>query len=172
MWFKSDVLSTVESAMKERSWRYARVDKDTALTGVVMDGGSALITIHNDENRRTLLVLMHPTRDAVPIMAMIGARLPVLRVHANAGHSDTQVAQVCAALLEQNYQSLLGNLERNASDGEVRLRISVPYRDASITSQQVNWCVDIGVASLAVAVKKIEEIVGGGASAAAPLEEV
>jgi hypothetical protein len=100
-------------------------------------------------------------------------RGPFLRVHTGAGHTDTQVAQVCAALMDFNYGLLLGSLERDANDGEVRLRIAIPYRDASPTAEQVNWCIDIGIGSLLEAMTKIDEIVGKGvAGSVAPVTEI
>lgn len=173
MWFKSDVMSAVETAMKKRDWKYARVDDNTVVTGVNTNAGSQFIGIRNDEQRKTLVFVMNPITGAASFMqAVIGGRMPFLRVHVAGGHSQSQVAQVCEALLEQNYGMLLGTLERDPGDGEVRLRVAVPYRDTSITSEQVHWCLDVGIASLAAAVMKIEEILGKGAGAAAPLEEV
>ena len=171
MWFKSDVMSAVETAMKQRAWKYARVDRETVLTAVTVGAGAVFIQIRNDEARRTLLFLMGPTKGAgAMVQAVMSGMVPFLRVHVKAGHSEAHVAQVCEALLALNYRSLLGNLERDDTDGEVRLRVAVPYRDTAVTAEQVNWCVDIGVGSLSVAVTKIEEILGREVET--PLEEV
>jgi hypothetical protein len=170
MWFKSDVMSVVESALKKRSWKYARTGEDSLLTGVGSPAGSVLMSIHNEEARKTLLFLMNPTTGEPSMHAVMAGVPPYLRIHAKAGHSGAQVAQVCELIADFNYDLLLGSVERDASDGQVRLRVTLPYRDASVTVEQVSWCIDVGAATLFTALGKIQEVLG--ATSAQPIMEI
>jgi hypothetical protein len=171
MEFRHDPMSVVEGALKERNWRYMRSSAGGILTGVGEDGRSVTIAIMNDEERKTLLFQMHPTvgREASLLSGIMSGRPPFMRVHVTAGITAAQVAHVCEMLLDRNSQMLLGSFDRNASSGELRLRIALPYRDGPVTMEQVSWCVDIGAQSTYMVMLEIEKITGRGS---VQLEEV
>jgi hypothetical protein len=92
------------------------------------------------------------------LQAVAGGHQPFVCIHPTAGHTTDQVAQVCELLLEQNFQLALGSFERDHVDGEIRFRIALPYCNSYITSEQVIWCLEIGVASTEVGMQKIETV--------------
>jgi hypothetical protein len=162
MWFKHDPMNTVELAMKKHGWKYHRMDSRTILTGFGAPGHTHLVGIRHEEDKQTLLFLFHPSRSSADILkAVITGQQPFIRVHPAAGHTAEQVAQVCELLLQLNFEMALGSFERDQSDGEIRFRIALPYRDTSLTAEQVSWCLELGLASAAIGMQKIDAILHG-----------
>ena len=165
MWLfgKHDPMNVVEDALKGRDWKYARVDANTILTGVQTASGRVyFIIIRHEDGKRTVLFLFNPLiRGAADaLQALAGGRPPFLRVHTNEGHSSQQVAEVCQSLMHKNYQIVLGCFERDERDGEIRFRIAIPYRDTSLTVEQVNWCIDIATGTMEAVMSEIEKMIG------------
>jgi len=48
--------------------------------------------------------------------------------------------EVLSAMMAINYQLLLGNFERDISDGEIRFRLAVPLEDNDFTYEQFQRC--------------------------------
>jgi len=162
---KKNQMGVVEQALKRMGWRYIRVDDDAILTGVGLPSGyHTLILIRNDEARRTMLFLFNlsSSTDIDQMMrGMLSGHPPIMMVHPARGHTEEQVAEVCELLMYWNYRIILGNFERDQSDGEIRFRIAFPYRDSTLTVDQVIWCVSIGCSILNEAVPEIEKVIGG-----------
>lgn len=162
---KGDPMDVVEQALQARPWRYTRIDAQTVISGVTTPSGRHyLIAVRHEVERRTLLFLTNPVKgpaDGIP--ALVAGRAPLFFVHPSAGHTADQVARVCEALMDENYRLLLGCHERDQSDGEIRYRIALPYRDTAITIEQVNWCVDVGVGTMEVMMGKLDGILAGAA---------
>jgi hypothetical protein len=155
-------LKVVEEALRRRKVKYQRMSDDLVLSGFLLDDVTYMLAIRSDLERKTLIFLVNPTRSPENKLQTIGAGSdPMLRVHTAAGQTEEQVNRVCELLLHTNYEMLLGNLERDRSDGEIRFRVALPYRDKDVSVEQVDWCVDIAVASCARAVGQILEIIGG-----------
>jgi hypothetical protein len=165
-WFRHDPMDTVEKALKNRGWKYQRVDSKTVLSGFALQQYTCFVGIQHEEERKTLVFLFHPARTPMEVFqAVTAGGHPFVRVHTSMGHSEEQVAQVCALLLHENHSMLLGSFERDEADGEIRFRVALPYRDVHVTVEQVNWCVEIGVFALDSGMQKIQAILGGKAIA-------
>lgn len=161
MFFNKDPLNVVEDALKRRGIRYVRVSRDTILIGFGSQDANFLILVTHEDTRKTLVFMLSPLREPIGALQAIAAGgMPVMRVHASAGHSASQVAKVCEYLLDTNYRMLLGSLERDASDGEIRLRIAFPYRDSMPTEEQVGWCLEIGMSSLLRVTGELSQLLG------------
>jgi len=155
--FSGDALSVVEKALSGRAWKYKK-ENDAMIQTAVGSKRDYFIVIRVEKERKTALFHFAPLdRDD-----------KLLRVHAALGHSREQVDGVCQLIAHLNFRALLGSLERDFTDGEMRFRISVPYRDGSLTVDQANWCLDVGVGYLDSVIPKIERFLGGRLS----LEEV
>ncbi len=169
MLFKTDPLDTIEGALKKRNWRYLRLDEETIMTGVALAPTKVYsLSVRHDPERKTVVFLCSPLNSPLDALkAIASGRPPVMRVHPDAGHAQGQVAAVCNCLLNLNYGMLLGNFERDETDGEIRFRVAVPYRDARLSSEQACWCIDVTMLSIEHGMQKIEEILSGGAGALA-----
>lgn len=148
--FSGDALSVIEKALAGRGWKYKK-ESDGAIQTGISSKRDYFIVVHAEKERKTAVFLFVPLdRDD-----------KLLRVHVAHGHSREQVAGVCEIITHLNFSALLGCLARDFSDGELRFRIAVPYRDTSLTVDQVNWCLDVGVGYLDSVVPKIERYLGG-----------
>jgi len=157
--FTKDPIGVVEQALKQRGWKYHKPDPLAILTGV-KSRRSHLILVRHDAERKTLLFLFAPTdRNDAP-----------LHVHSSRGHSQEQIGGVSEILAHRNFTMLLGSFERDATDGELRYRIAIPYRDTNLSTQQAQWCIDIGIGSLDRMIPKIEDFLSGKLSLEEALE--
>ena len=139
---KKDVLEVAEAALKARDWKYSRMNERTILTGCRAGAASLLIVIKNEPGKRALLVMGNAiVGNTDPLASLSAGSLPLLRVHSGAGHSAQQVAKACDHLLRRNYEFAVGAFERDPSDGEIRFRIGLPYRDGMPTEEQIEWCI-------------------------------
>jgi hypothetical protein len=160
---KSDPLGGAEAALSERGWKFSRLDADFIVTGFAISGAKVLIQIRNEPRKRALLILANPlVGNLDPIAALQAGTLPFLRIHAAAGHSSEQVARACEHLLRRNYEISIGAFERDPSDGETRFRVALPYRDALATQEQVAWCVETTVHSMAELLSDLSDLVRSG----------
>lgn len=161
LFFNKDPLNVVEESLKRRDLKYARLGREALVVGIGGSDGHFLIVITNEESKKTLLFMISPLREAIGTLQAIGAGgIPVMRVHASAGHSPELVARVCEYLLGKNYQLALGSLERDASDGEIRMRVAFPYRDSMPTEEQVGWCLEIGISTTIAAMHELNGLLG------------
>lgn len=159
---KKDVLEVVEARLKAQDWKYTRADERTILTGFRAGAGAVLIQFRNEPGKRALLLMANALPSAGNVFAAMEAgRLPVLCVHTKAGYSEQQVQRVCESLLARNYRYAVGGFERDPSDGEIRFRIGLPYRDSLPTEDQIEWC--LGAAAEAMA-ELMRDLGSGGAS--------
>lgn len=161
MFFSKDPLSVAEEALKKRGLKYLRANPTTILTGFGMPDGQVMITLRHDVDKKTLLFLFNPIKDRMQAMeSLMSGRPPFLCVHASAGHSPEQIARVCEHLLNANYSMVLGSLERDHSDGEIRLRVALPYRDNPPTPDQIGWCLEIGTVSAMTNLIELKQLLG------------
>jgi hypothetical protein len=138
---KKDALEATELALKSIDWKYSRRDDRTIITGFKSGSIAVVIAIRNETDKRALLVMGNALMGVANPMTMLGSgELKLLRVHTAAGHSAQQVSKVCEYLLSRNYELAVGAFERDPSDGEIRFRIGLPYRDAPPTEEQMKWC--------------------------------
>jgi len=135
-------MASVEQALTQRGWKYGRLSNESILTGVGASGRRVAITIWHDRERQTLALIFNvvPADDAIARGAFCA--------HASRGWSPEALARVCQLLAHRNYHILLGRWGRDSADGEIRLTTALPYRDASVTPGQINWCIDSGVAEV------------------------
>jgi hypothetical protein len=170
MFFKSDPLEVVEGVFKKRNWKSTRMDDQTILTGVGLSPARVfLLSIRHEPERKTVVFLCNFLHGPAQAMQAVAAgQPPVLRVHRDAGYTSQQVSGVCELLLHLNFEMLLGSFERDNADGEIRFRVSLPYRDIRLSSEQVNWCIDIITISLDNGMRKMEELLGWKAAGAQP----
>jgi hypothetical protein len=175
MWFggKSDPMGVVENALKARSWKYVRSDDATVMTGVHLPSGWFCgIAARNEAARKTVLFIFSPIKESeAAVQAMSAGRIPFFKLHPAAGHTAEQVAGACALLMFRNYRMLLGNFERDHTDGEVRFRVALPYRDTTLTLDQVHWCMEIALESLVVTLPRLEGFLNGSLSLEAAMGE-
>ena len=159
---KGDPMDAVEEAMKRRGWRYERMDKQTIVTGVTTARNNRyFILIRHEEDRRTVLFLFTPVSDESG-GGMLGRVGPGLRgIHTSGGYTSEQVSQACQLLMHHNYRILLGNFERDNSDGEVRYRIAIPYRDSTFTAEQVNWAIDAAIPTMDTYLERVDSFLKG-----------
>lgn len=164
---KKDPLDVVESRLKAQGWKYARVDERTIVTGFRAGTGGVLLHFRNEAGKRVLLLMANGLPDAASAFAALEAgRPPVLCVHTKVGYSEPQVQRLCENLLERNYRFAVGGFERDPSDGEVRFRIGLPYRDSLPTEEQIEWC----IAATAEAMSELLRDLAGQAAGKAGLE--
>lgn len=159
MWFKtkSSPLDAVEQALQKREWKFYRVDEKTVLTGVATSlERSYMIGIRHEPERRSVVLLFNRVLGKAGV-AEAAANRPYFRVHSSAGHDRATVAEVDELLMDRNFTTLLGNFERDRSDGEIRFRITLPYRDAPLTADQVNWCIDVAVPTIDSTLVEVEQ---------------
>lgn len=162
---KKDVLAVVEAALTARDWKYQKADDQTILTGFRAGSTTAVILFRNELGKKALLVMAHLlTGGDNPLAAMASGRLPFMRVHTNSGYSEQQVAKVCEYLLRKNYEFAIGAFERDPSDGEIRFRIGIPYRDGEITAEQIEWCVAMMADALAQLARELGDAGGARSS--------
>ena len=155
---KSNPMDTCERSLKERGWKYQRSDANTIVTGMTgQEGRSYYFSIRHDEQKKTLLFLFNPLRPDTE------ATRPLL-IHTSAGLTEDEVAEIVALLMDENYRMVLGSFERDESDGEIRFRIALPYRDASPTLEQVNWCMMIAIATSEHVTAKVVSKLGESSS--------
>jgi len=151
---RGDPMDVVESALGKRGWRYQRVNPQIIITGVAgLAGHGCLIAIRHEEDKRTVLFLFNPVKES-------GGTHQPLKIHPEGGYTSDQVAKACEVLMGQNYRIVLGSFERDPSDGEIRFRIALPYRDTGLTVEQVNWCIDIGIGTLGRVIPELERELG------------
>ncbi len=154
--FGKKPMEIVEAVLKARAWKYGRLDNDTIITGFGTPLGNCFLSVRYDQERKTLLFLFNPVKAALGAFeALAAGQAPFLQIHEKSGHSEEQVNKLNEFLLHQNYRLLLGAFERDASDGEIRYRVSLPFPDGSPTSQQVNWCIDMGSSTV---IKTMQEL--------------
>lgn len=147
---RRDPMDVVERALRERGWKYQRDNPQHIITGVSVPGFTSILSIHHEEGKKTVLFLFYPSIEGTA----------TVKIHESAGYTPLQVARACELLLGENYRIVLGCFERDPSDGEIRLRIALPYRDTDLSIQQVNWCIDIGFATLAKIMQEVERQIG------------
>jgi len=169
MLFKSDPLDAIEGVLKKRKWKYLRVDGETIMTGVAIPPARlCTLTIRHELDRKTVIFLCNVMRSPMDALrAIAGGKPPVMRVHTDAGHSPAQVGSVCDCLLHLNYGMLLGSFDRDQTDGEIRFRVAIPYRDSRLSAEQAGWCIDVAMISLDHGMSKVEEILQNGAGVSA-----
>ena len=156
-WGKSAVMSAIKDCLLARGWKYREKDAETILTGVTGPSGrSYFIALRHEEAKRAVLILVNPLlADAErPLVAPSPTSLVTDQDKAQAA----QVAAVCALLLDWNYSMVLGAYERDARDGEIRLRIAIPYVNTNVTKEQVCHCIDIAIVTLEVHLPQIEKV--------------
>lgn len=160
---EDDPLKSVEDAMEKCNWNFHRIDDETIMSGVNTGDRNFIIVIRHDKKRESILFFFHPAKESTQVLQALRAdRVPFLCVHSNAGHTEQQVADVCQFLLQHNYQMVLGNFERDPRDGEIRFRIALPYRNNSVTTEQANWCLEIGTISADNGMEKVEQLLASG----------
>lgn len=138
---KKDALEVVEARLKAQDWKFARLDERTILTGFRAGAGAVILTFRNEPGKRALLLMANALPSEGNAFASLEAgRPPVLCVHTKAGYSAEQVQRVSENLLARNYRFAVGAFERDPSDGEIRFRIGLPYRDSLPTEDQIEWC--------------------------------
>lgn len=169
---KTDPMSVVQQALDARHWKYQRVDSETIVTGVNTPLGSRfLLVFRHETDKQTVVLLVNEVGDPTAMLQAISqGNLPVLQVHVNRGHTEQQIAGVCQILLHQNYRMVLGAFERDARDGEIRFSIALPYRNSSLTQEQVNWSLEIAVSSFEIGVSKVKGFLAGSLSLNQALE--
>ncbi len=157
-------MDTVEKAMKQQGWKYLRADERTVVSGFATPRHYMAVVRH-DTGRQTLLFLFVPLQVGdLGLAQLVAGAPPLFRVHTTAGHTSDQVARVCEILLRENYRMLLGNFERDPQDGEIRFRIALPFRDGSVTTDQVLWCLRIGLESADAGMREVQNALGGHAA--------
>lgn len=161
LFFKKDPMKVVEEHLSARGMKYLRTGAETIMSGTLTPVGMVMTIIRHELSKESLLFLFLPTKAPMQALeAISGGNLPLLQVHARAGHSGEQIARVCEHLMHKNYETFLGSFERDNSDGEIRFRVALPYRNTTPTPEQVGWCLDIGFATLTHGIIEINEILG------------
>lgn len=146
-----------ERALNERNWKFQRPDDRTIITGVrTLAGRQYIIVIRHEVEKQTMVLLF------VPLSGEEGPpQERRVRLHPMVGWTEDQLAGAGRILLHYNYRIVLGGFEVDANDGELRFRIALPYRDAKLTTKQVNWCIDIATGTLDVFMPKLEGFLNG-----------
>lgn len=138
---------------------YGLVTDSLILTGQEAEGRRLLISIRHDADRRTVLLNFTVLVADIDIGRFLsGQGSHGFCVHLSQGWSADQVARVCEALADRNYQIILGRWERDARDGEIRMSIALPYCDGRVTPRQINWCIDVGSHEVLSMLPEIEKV--------------
>ncbi len=157
----SRAIPTVEAALRKRDWKYVRVSDDLILTGVDSLSGKYLIVFGNDPKKKTLMLAFNQLLHDQALENMVrNGQFPVFRVHESAGDTPAEVAAVCQRLLAENYRIAVGRFERDPKDGEIRFVIAIPYRDRSLSIEQVDWTLTLGIQTLDLIMPQIHRMVG------------
>lgn len=150
-------MAKVEEALRAQSWHYTRAGDDTILTGARGQSGRTFMILIRDEAERKTLALHFCPSPATSGMSQPVGRTPVMCLHENGGYTRAQIAAVCETLMTENYRILLGRFERDEKDGEIRFGIALPYRDTTLSTDQVTWCIGIAISTLEGIMPKIEQ---------------
>jgi len=155
-------ISTIEKCLKEKGWKYLKVDDNTIFTGTGTPTGRFYgISVRLLTEKQTVLFLFNPLKRRVDILEAIGTGSGFLKFHANEGHSSEIVAHACEILSHWNFGLVLGNFERDQTDGEIRYRVAVPYRDGQLTCDQFHWCIVVSIGTMDMLLPKLEALVEG-----------
>lgn len=153
---KKDALEVVESRLKAQGLKYSRHDERTVITGFRAGDGAIVVYFRNEPGKRALLLMANALPSATDALAALAAgRLPALCVHTKTGYSEQQVHRICENLLERNFRFAVGGFERDPSDGEIRFRIGLPYRDSLPTEEQVEWCLGATVEAMSALIRDL-----------------
>jgi hypothetical protein len=159
MFFQKTPMDIVELTLKARSWKYVRIDSEAIMTGFATSNGNCFLLVRHDKERNTLLFLCNPAKAPVAALeALSSDQPPILRIHEKNGSSPEQVNRVNEFLLHQNYRLLLGAFERDASDGEIRFRIALPFPDGAPTQKQVNWCIEMACSTVSQTMQELAKV--------------
>lgn len=158
--FTKEPIAAVAEALTKRGFKFHQPDSKTIICSF---GGaeSILMIVKDEEEKKSLLFLFIPMKGSLhPLAEIVSGRMSLFRIHTNAGYTSDQVAKTCEFLMQQNYEMFLGAFERDASDGEIRLRVALPYRDCSPTRDQAGWCIDTGLMCLVHGIVEINRLTG------------
>lgn len=149
-------ISMVERALRGRGWRFQQPTNYAIVTGVRSLGGRQYVIGIFDQAAMGTMVFLF-----VPLVGGTSSGDRRLRLHPQVGHTEDQIAGSLKILLHFNYIFQLGSFGVNQSDGEVRFRVDLHYRDVLPSQQQINGCIDTAVINLDGFLPRLEGFLNG-----------
>ena len=116
----SKVYNDLCTHLTARGWKYTRHDDDKVIT----------LNMRGDDLPIEMILFVKEKQQVVSLISPIPSKAP----------EDKRI-DAAVAVNVANYGIVCGSFDYDISDGEIRWRITLPYRDAAITKDQVEYLV-------------------------------
>ena len=108
-------------------WKYDRHDDDKVIT----------LNMRGDDLPIEMILFVKEKQQVVSLISPIRPKAP----------EDKRI-DAAVAVNVANYGIVFGSFDYDVSDGEIRWRAVLPYRDAAITKDQVNYLVVVSAGTI------------------------
>ena len=108
-------------------WKYTRHDDDKVIT----------LNMRGDDLPIEMILFVREKQQVVSLLSPIPSKAP----------EDKRI-DAAVAVNVANYGIVCGSFDYDISDGEIRWRATLPYRDAAITKDQVNFLVMVSATTI------------------------
>ena len=108
-------------------WKYTRHDDDKVIT----------LNMRGDDLPIEMILFVREKQQVVSLLSPIPSKAP----------EDKRI-DAAVAVNVANYGIVCGSFDYDFSDGEIRWRAVLPYRDATITKDQVNFLVMVSATTI------------------------
>ena len=108
-------------------WKYTRHDDDKVIT----------LNMRGDDLPIEMILFVKEKQQVVSLISLIPSKVP----------EDKRI-DAAVAVNVANYGMVFGSFDYDVSDGEIRWRATLPYRDAAITKDQVNYLVVVSAGTI------------------------
>ena len=108
-------------------WKYDRHDDDKVIT----------LTMNGDDLPMEMVLAVREKQEVIQLISPIRPKAP----------EDKRI-DAAVAVNVANYGIVCGSFDYDVSDGEIRWRATLPYRDAAITKDQVNFLVMVSATTI------------------------
>ena len=116
----SKVYNDLCTHLTARGWKYTRHDDDKVIT----------LNMRGDDLPIEMILFVKEKQQVISLLSPIPSKAP----------EDKRI-DAAVAVNVANYGIVCGSFDYDISDGEIRWRITLPYRDAAITKDQVEYLV-------------------------------
>ena len=136
------MLATVESVLEANGFAFTRDDANPGLLSFGVKG---------DVGQWGCLVAVREEQDQLVIYSVLDARVPPEHRSAMAEY-----------MTRRNYRMVVGNLEMDYDDGEVRLRVGIDVEGAGLSAELANQMFRVSFAVFDDLLPELEEVAAHG----------